>query len=90
MQMSVPQALLVLVFRCARAGKQPNLTAFCERFSLSVPELQHAFDQLELAGLVSFSARGESLTLQGLAAAAALSRRAQGKQRPLAARRSAA
>lgn len=90
MQMSVPQALLVLVFRCSRAGKQPNLTSFCERFALSVPELQHAFDELELAGLMSFSARGESLTLPGLAVAAALSRRAQGKQRPVAASRSAA
>jgi hypothetical protein len=88
--MTVPQALLVLVFRCARAGKQPNLTAFCKRFGLSVPQLQEAFDELELAELLSFSARGESLTLKGLAVAASLSRRVKSKQRPLAACRSAA
>ncbi len=90
MQMTAPQALLVLVFRCARAGRQPNLTAFCKRFSLSVDQLQRAFDQLEEQGLLSFTARGESLTLQGLAVAAGLSRRVQVKQRPLASCRSAA
>jgi hypothetical protein len=81
---------LVLVFRCARAGKKPNLTAFCKRFGLSVAQLQQAFDQLEHADLVSFSARGENLTLQGLAVAASLSRRVQVKQRPLAGCRAAA
>lgn len=88
--MPVPQALLVLVFRCARAGKQPNLTAFCKRFDLSVSQLQRAFDRLEQEELLTFSARGESLTLKGLAVAASLARRAQAKQRPLAACRAAA
>ncbi|MDF3065309.1 MAG: hypothetical protein K0R38_910 [Polyangiaceae bacterium] len=90
MQMPVTQALLVLVFRGARAGKKPNLTAFCRRFGLSVSQLQHAFDQLEHAELLSFSARGESLTLKGLAVAASLSRGVKVTQRPLASCRSAA
>lgn len=90
MQMTAPQALLVLVFRCARAGKKPNLTAFCKRFGLSVSQLQRAFDQLEQEGLLSFSARGESLTLRGLAVAASLARGIQAKQRPLASCRAAA
>lgn len=90
MQMPAPQALLVLVFRCARAGKRPNLTAFCKRFGLSAGQLQVAFDRLEQEGLLTFSTRGESLTLKGLAVAAALSRRVQVRQRPLVSCRSAA
>lgn len=87
MQMPVPQALLVLVFRSARTGRRPNLTAFCRRSRISVAQLQAAFDELELAGLLSFSAEGERLTLQGLAVGAALSKRASQRQqhRPLAA-----
>lgn len=88
--MPAPQALLVLIFRCARVGRQPNLTAFCRRFGLSVDHLQKAFDQLEKQGLIALSPRGESLTLQGLAVAAGLSRRVQVRQRPLASCRSAA
>lgn len=84
MQITPAQALLVLVFRCARAGKKPNLTAFCKRFGLSVAQLQQAFDRLEGEELLTFSPRGESLTLKGLAVAASLSRRVQVKQRPLA------
>ena len=90
MQLTVPQALLVLVFRSARVGRHPNLTAFCKRSDLSVAALQSAFDQLEQQGLLSFSLEGERLTLQGLAVAAAISRRASRQHRPLAACRSLA
>lgn len=84
MQMPASQALLVLVFRCARAGRRPNLTAFCKRFRLGVAQLQCAFDRLEQEGLLTISPQGESLTLKGLAVAAALSRRVRVQQRPLA------
>jgi hypothetical protein len=84
MQMSVAHALLVLVFRSARVGRRPNLTAFCKRSQLSVAALQGAFDQLEQQGLLSFSPEGERLTLAGLAVASAVSRRASRAHRPLA------
>ena len=90
MQMPLPQALLILVFRCARSGRRPNLTAFCQRSQCSVTELQAAFDSLEQQGLLSFSPQGERLTLQGLAVAANLSRSATARHRPLAACRSLA
>ena len=90
MQMPLPQALLLLVFRCARNGRQPNLTAFCKRERSSVAELQAAFDSLEQQGLLSFSGQGERLTLQGLAVAAGLSRVATTRHRPLAMCRSLA
>lgn len=85
MQMPLPQALLILVFRSARAGRRPNLTAFCQRSQASVAQLQAAFDQLEEQGLLAFSPEGERLTLQGLAVAAALSRAKPHAHRPLAA-----
>jgi hypothetical protein len=85
MQLNAPQALLVLVFRSARVGRRPNLTAFCKRSELTVAALQSAFDQLEQQGLLSFSPEGERLTLQGLAVAASLSRRSRRVHRPLAA-----
>ena len=85
MQMPLPQALLVLVFRSARVGQKPNLTAFCRRSGTSVAALQSAFDLLEQQGLLSFSAEGERLTLEGLALGAALSRQANRRHRPLAA-----
>jgi len=84
MQLTLPQSLLVLVFRSARAGRHPNLTAFCRRSSAGVAELQQAFDQLEQQALLSFSAEGERLTLKGLALAAALARRASVCRRPIA------
>jgi hypothetical protein len=84
MQMSLPQALLILVFRSARAGRRPNLTAFCRRSQASVAQLQAAFDQLEEQGLLAFCPEGERLTLQGLAVAAALSRAKPQAHRPLA------
>jgi DNA-binding IclR family transcriptional regulator len=84
MQMPLPQALLVLVFRSARAGRRPNLTAFCRRSRVSVAALQNAFDELEQQGLLSFCPEGERLTLQGLALGTALSRRSSGRARPLA------
>lgn len=82
--MNVAQALLVLVFRSAKVGRRPNLTAFCERSQLGVSALQRAFDELESSGLLSFSPEGERLTLQGLALGAALSKRASRRHRPLA------
>jgi hypothetical protein len=85
MQMPLPQALLVLVFRSARTGRRPNLTAFCRRSQIGVAQLQAAFDELERAGLLSFSPEGEHLTLEGLAVGAALSKRASQRHRPLAA-----
>lgn len=88
--MPAHQALLVLVFRSARAGRRPNLTAFCKRFRLSVEQLQHALDDLEQQGLLRISPRGESLTLPGLAAAAALSRSMTKRHRPLVSCRSIA
>lgn len=90
MQMPAHQALLILVFRCARAGRRPNLTAFCKRLGLSVEQLQTAFDRLESAGLLTLSPRGESLTLHGLAVGAALSKKMQVRSRPLASCRPAA
>ena len=90
MQMPLPQALLVLVFRSARAGRRPNLTAFCRRSRISVSALQTAFDELERQGLLSFCPEGERLTLQGLALGAALSRRTSGQTRPLVACRTLA
>lgn len=90
MQMPLPQALLVLVFRSARAGRRPNLTAFCRRSRISVSALQSAFDELERRGLLTFCPEGERLTLHGLAQGAALSRRNSGHTRPLAACRTLA
>jgi hypothetical protein len=84
MQLSLSHAVLVLVFRSAKVGRRPNLTAFCERRRIGVSALQRAFDELEAGGLLSFSPEGESLTLQGLALAAALSKRASQQHRPLA------
>lgn len=84
MQMSAAEALLVLVFRSARVGRRPNLTAFCKRSRLSVAKLQRSFDLLERQGLLAIHPEGERLTLQGLAVAAALSRRTRAAQRPLA------
>ncbi|MES1184807.1 MAG: hypothetical protein ABUL60_13415 [Myxococcales bacterium] len=85
MQMPLPQALLVLVFRSARAGRRPNLTAFCRRYRASVVALQRAFDELEQQGFLSFCPEGERLTLEGLALGAALARRNARQKRPLAA-----
>jgi len=82
--MSAAEALLILVFRSARVGRRPNLTAFCRRTGLKVAELQRAFDVLEERGLISFNAEGERLTLEGLALATALSRRTKRQHRPLA------
>ena len=90
MQMPLPQALLVLVFRSARSGRHPNLTAFCRRSGTNVAALQRAFDELEQQGLLSFSHEGERLTLQGLALGAALSRRVSHAHRPLVSCRSLA
>jgi hypothetical protein len=85
MQMlSLPQSLLVTVFRAARSGRRPNLTVFCKRMSATPAQLQQAFDELERAGFLSFSAQGERLTLEGLAVGAALSRAAAARHRPLA------
>ena len=72
MQLTLSQSLLILVFRSARSGRRPNLTAFCKRSGVGVAELQQAFDQLEQQALLSSSAEGERLTLDGLAVAAAL------------------
>ena len=83
MQMPAHQALLVLVFRCARAGRRPNLTAFCKRVGITVAALQQAFDRLEELGLITVSPQGENLTLQGLAVAASLSRSLSNRHRPL-------
>ena len=90
MQMPLPQALLVLVFRSARVGRRPNLTAFCKRFKVTVAALQRGFDELEQQGLLSFGPEGERLTLEGLALATALSRRGQQRHRPLVSCRSLA
>lgn len=83
MQLTLPQSLLILVFRSARAGRRPNLTAFCKRSGAGVAELQRAFDQLERQGLLSFSPQGESLTLQGLAVGAALAKSLSKGHRPI-------
>lgn len=83
MQMTTVQALLVSVFRAARGGRRPNLTAFCKRSGSSVAELQAAFEQLEAEGLLTVSPEGERLTLKGLAVGAALSRAATRRHRPL-------
>jgi len=83
MQLTLPQSLLILVFRSARAGRHPNLTAFCKRSRASVAELQRAFDELEQQGLLSFSPEGERLTLQGLAVGASLARSLSARHRPV-------
>jgi hypothetical protein len=85
MQNKLLEALLIVVFRSARAGRQPNLTAFCRRERVSVSQLQGAFDALELQGLLQLGPDGERLTLRGLAIAAALSSRRRARPRPLAA-----
>jgi hypothetical protein len=90
MQTTSTEALLILVFRSARGGRRPNLTAFCKRHKLGVAELQVAFDQLEGRGLLRISPQGESLTLEGLAVAAALSRSMSRRHRPLVSCRSIA
>jgi hypothetical protein len=90
MQMTTVQGLLVLVYRSARVGRRPNLTAFCERGGVSVAELQAAFDRLEEQGLLAFDHHGERLTLQGLAVAASLARASSGRHRPAMASRSLA
>ena len=88
--MTTVQALLVSVYRSARGGRRPNLTAFCKRTGATASALQAAFDQLEAEDLVSFTPAGERLTLKGLAVAAALAKAATRRQRPLAACRSLA
>lgn len=82
--MTTVQALLVSVFRSARVGRRPNLTAFCKHRGTSVAALQAAFDELEAAGLLVFNPEGERLTLEGLAVAASLSRAATRRRRPIA------
>jgi hypothetical protein len=84
MQPTLPEALLVLVFRAARYGRRPNLTAFCARSRCELSELEAAFELLEERGLLAFAPEGERLTLQGLAMGAALSARLSARQRPLA------
>jgi len=81
---SLSEAFLVLLFRCARNGRRPNLTAFCRRSAATVADLQRALDTLEQRGLISLTPQGERLTLQGLAIAAALSRSRAAQPRPLA------
>ena len=88
--MSTQEALLLLVFRCARSNRHANLTAFCKRARCSVVELEAALQSLEQRGLLSIDLRGEHLTLEGLAVGAALARRAAAERRPLAACRSLA
>lgn len=83
MQLSLPEALLVLVFHAARHGRRPNLTAFCARSRVEVGRLEAAFEALESGGLVSLHPEGERLTLQGLAMGAALSARLGTRQKPL-------
>ena len=84
MQLSLPEALLVLVFRAARVGRRANLTAFCARRRIGIPALEAAFAHLEQCGLLSFERGHEQLTLAGLAWAAALSKSHHAQQRPLA------
>jgi len=90
MQLTLPQSLLVVVFRSARAGRRPNLTAFCKRSGASVADVQRAFDELEQQALLSFSPEGERLTLQGLAIGAALARAVRAGHRPIVSCRSLA
>ena len=85
MQKTLTQALLVAVFRTARSGRRPNLTALCRRHHASAAQLQEVFGQLEEQGLLALTPKGERLTLEGLAVAAALSRRTSERHRPLAA-----
>jgi hypothetical protein len=83
MQNELAEALLVSVFRAARSNRRVNLTAFCERRGATPSELAHAMNRLEERGMVSFGPHGEQLTFAGLAVAAALSRRATRRHRPL-------
>lgn len=83
MQLSLPEAVLVLVFRAARHGRRPNLTAFCARSRTDLVQLENAFDVLDARGLLSFDAEGERLTLEGLALGAALSASLGSERRPL-------
>jgi ribosomal protein S19E (S16A) len=81
---NLAQALLISIFRTARSGRRPNLTALCRRQRASAAQLQDVFDQLEAQGLLTLTPEGERLTLAGLAVAAALSRRSSERHRPLA------
>jgi hypothetical protein len=84
MQITLPQALLVLVFRAARVGRQANLTRFCQRRRVDAEALAAAFAQLEARGLLTLNHGEERLTLEGLALGAALSKSCSETQRPLA------
>ncbi len=84
MQMSLPETLLVQVFRSARAGRRTNLTTLRRRAGVSLKELEQAFSLLEKSGLLTLGPAGESLTLAGLATAAGLAASARERQRPLA------
>jgi hypothetical protein len=80
--MSLPEILLVLVFRAARSGRRPHLTALCRRTRCKVTDLEKSFELLEQRGLLWFDARGERLTLAGLALGAALSKASRQRLRP--------
>jgi len=85
MQMTLPETLLLQVFRSARVGRRPNLTALRRRAGASLEALEQAFRLLERNGLLTLGPAGETLSLPGLATAAALAARARDRHRPLAA-----
>lgn len=84
MQITLSQALLVLVFRAARVGRRANLTRFCQRCRVDAEGLAAAFIRLEEQGLLTLDNGDERLTLEGLALGAALSKSRSETQRPLA------
>jgi hypothetical protein len=84
MQITLSQALLVLVFRAARIGRQANLTRFCQRCRVDAEALAAAFTQLEQSGLLTLDNGEERLTLEGLALGSALSKSWSETQRLLA------
>lgn len=84
MQLTLSQALLVLIFQTARAGRRANLTLFCKRWRTGATALQGAFDELEERGLLNVGPAGERLTLEGLALGAALTKKSAQRRRPLA------
>ena len=84
MQITLAQALLVLVFRAARLNRRPNLTRFCRKSRVDPAALEAAFEELEERGLLRWVGGMEQLTLEGLAIAAALSKSWSETQRLLA------
>ena len=84
MQLSLPQALLVLVFRAAHHSRPLDLPTFSRRSGASPGIIARALEGLEGRGFLTLHRGAPRLTLGGLALAASLSARVSRQARPLA------